>query len=246
MTNNETKVVNIPDIQERVFKKITEYGWGDALKYFIKGTDYQKILKTLADEVSSGKRFTPRVAESINAFRYCNYDNLKVVLIGQDPYPQLGVADGLAFSCSVKGKPEASLRYILKAIDSTVYPERNPNLLDYTDRCDLKPWAEQGVLLLNTALSTQIGKAGSHQDLWKPFMGSLIDHLNHHKPGLIYILLGKKAQEWEDMIESSAKILKASHPASAAYNKQQNWDCNDVFNKTNKLLGDQELPEIVW
>lgn len=246
MSNNESKVVNIPDIQERVFKKLTEYGWGEALKYFIKGDDYYKIMKTLAHEVSIGKRFTPRVAESINAFRYCNYDDLKVVLIGQDPYPQFGVADGLAFSCSVKMKPEASLRYILKAIDKTVYPDRKPDLLDYSNRCDLKPWARQGVLLLNTALSTEIGKAGSHQELWKPFIGSLIDHFNHHKPGLIYILLGKKAQEWEDMIEDTAKILKASHPASAAYSKLQDWDCNDVFNETNKLLGDQELPEIVW
>lgn len=246
MSNNATNVVNIPDIQDKVYQKLSEYGWSEPFKYFIKGDEYRTILTTLAKEVAEGKRFTPRIAESLNAFRYCNYDDLKVVIIGQDPYPQLGVADGLAFSCSVKGRPEASLRYILRAIDHTVYKKEHDTFSEHHNRCDLRTWAKQGVLLLNSALSTQIGKPGSHQEMWKPFVATLIDHLNRTKPGLIYILFGKKAHEWEDVIENTASVLKASHPASAAYNKQKEWDCNDVFNKANVILGNQELPEITW
>ena len=246
MNNNATNVVNIPDIQARMYQKIVEYGWADALKFFMNSDDYANILRTLAQEVADGKRFTPRIADTFNAFKYCSMDNLKVVLIGQDPYPQLGVADGLAFSCSIKLKREASLNYMLKALDKTVYPDRVFTDDEELARLDLRTWAEQGVLLLNSALTTQIGKPGTHQDLWKPFLASLLDNLSHNKPGLIYILLGKKAQEWEDLIDADATILKASHPAAAAYSKLSEWDCCDVFNKTNEILGKKELPKIIW
>jgi len=163
-------------------------------------------------------------------------------VIGQDPYPQIGVADGMAFSCGNTRKKEASLRYIHKAIVQTVYEgKKNPNDLDP----DLKSWAEQGVLLLNTSLTTEIGKIGRHFDLWKNFTAYLLDILNSREP-LVWVFLGKKAQEYADLIDDKHTKLFASHPASAAYAREQNWDCNDVFNQVNHYLLSQGKSPVTW
>ncbi len=120
--------------------------------------------------------------------------DLKVVMLSQDPYPQPYVASGIAFSCDVTGKPEKSLKYIFKAIESTVYTD------GYTWDPDLTRWSNQGILMLNTALTTQINKSGTHYDLWRPFLTFLFDYITIHNPGLVYGFLGKKAQDWADVI----------------------------------------------
>jgi uracil-DNA glycosylase len=156
------------------------------------------------------------------------------------PYPQPYVADGIAFSCSNIGKPEASLRYIFKALEETVYPE------GYLWDPDLARWSNQGVLMLNSALTTQINKTGTHYALWESFLIFLFDYLNVNHPGLVYVFLGKKAQEWADTIADNNFKLFCSHPASAAYQNLERWDCNDVFNKTNEILSNQNNEKIIW
>lgn len=236
-----SKIINIPDIQDKMYQKLTETGWQEPLRWFLKGSDFEDILHKLVDDVQEGHRFTPKVGDIFNAFIMCPLDTVRVVIIGQDPYPQLGVADGIAFSCSNSKYPEASLRYILNEINETIYSGK----LISTD-INLARWAQQGVLLLNTALTTRIGKPGTHKEIWKPFTSHVLDFLHWNNPGLIYVLLGKEAQSWESVIGDNNYILKASHPASAAYSKSKDWQSNDVFNEVNKLLGKQELPEIVW
>jgi uracil DNA glycosylase len=112
---------------------------------------------------------------------------------------------------------------------------------------DLSRWSRQGVLLLNTALTTQIDKVGTHYDIWKDFIMYTLDMLSLTNSGLIFILLGAKAQELESVITPAHYVLKASHPASAAYTKTT-WDCNNVFNKANELLAKNNGPEykIEW
>lgn len=232
--------VDIQQVREKMYEKLKPSGWGDKLKTFILSSDFETILNELLAEARAGKRFTPQIKQVFRAFEECPIDQLKVVMIGQDSYPQAGVADGIAFSCSNTGKPEASLRYIFKAIQHTLQIE------DYIWNPDLARWSNQGILMLNTAFTTQIGKVGTHYKLWRPFLEFLIDYLTVNHPGIVYVFLGKKAQEWADLIPDNNFKLMASHPASAAYLNLDTWECNDIFNKTSEIVHRQFNYKIVW
>ena len=159
----------------------------------------------------------------------------------RQPYPQIGIADGIAFSCSnVKGM-QASLRYILKEVDRTVY-----NNQIVSENQDLTRWANQGILLLNTALTTEIGKIGVHYDIWKPFTAYLLDWLNNYNSGLVYVYMGKKAEEWSDLTNDNNYKFVVSHPASAGYGKLQSWDSKDVFNQVSKIVEANNNYKIIW
>lgn len=222
--------INLEEIKEKLIKKFEGTGWDIKLRSFIKSDDFSKIISNLYDEKMEGKRFTPPLKYVFRAFEECPLDKLKVVIVGQDVYPHLGVADGIAFSCSLTGKAQPSLKNILKEVNKTVYNEEN-----VSEDVDLKRWANQGVLMLNTALTCQIDKVGSHYDIWKDFVAYIIDMLNLTNSGIIFILFGAKAQELESLIGDNHYVLKATHPASAVYNGGT-WDCNDVFNKANAII----------
>tara|TARA_R100000544_G_C2223141_1_gene58846 strand:+ start:402 stop:1085 length:684 start_codon:yes stop_codon:yes gene_type:complete len=222
--------IDINNLRERLIEKLIESGWEPALSPFINGLSFDIIMNNLVTLVESGRRFTPKFKDTMNAFVECPYDDLKVIVIGQDPYPQLGVADGIAFSCSNKGKAEKSLQYINKAIG--------------TDHVDLRCWANQGVLLLNTAFTVEVNKIGSHMNMWKPFVEYLFDLINRHKRDIPVIMMGRKAEEWQVNL-SNQKLYKVSHPASAAYRGGE-WDSKNVFEEVNKELLKQQKDRITW
>lgn len=238
--------INPSEVSDKLYNVLKESntGWHNLLKGFLLSKDFVNILSTLENLVNDDKRFTPPLKDVFRAFTECPLDKLRVVVVGQDPYPQLGVADGIAFSCSKKDKKEASLRYIHKAIAKTVYNDE----VDFNSLSnDLSTWSNQGILMLNTALTCEVKKIGTHIDIWSPFIAYLFDMLNSRDQELIFVFLGKKAQGYEDLVDDIRHfILKASHPASAAYNKQKEWDCSDVFNKVNGILESREWPKIVW
>jgi len=127
--------VNLQDVKEKLHKKLEVSGWGEKLRSFMLSTDMDKILDVLLKEAMDGKRFTPPMKYVFRAFEECPYDKVNVVIIGQDPYPQLEVADGIAFSCSIKDKPEVSLQHIFKAIKESVPKEfQDPNPTNNLDR----------------------------------------------------------------------------------------------------------------
>lgn len=243
MEKVQQPTVNIEQTVEKLQDMLRDSGWQSLLKSFMVSDDFHQTISTLAQQVSDGKRFTPPLKQVFRAFQECPVQDLKVVVIGQDPYPQIGVADGIAFSCGNTGKREASLRYIHKAICDTVYngEKQVPDLSP-----DLTPWANQGVLMLNTSLTTEIGKIGRHFDLWKAFTAFTIDMLSNHAQPLVWVFLGKKAQEYAEMIDDKHIKLFASHPASAAYAHQQVWNCNDVFNQVNDHLTAMGKAPVVW
>ena len=234
--------IDINNLREKLIEKIEPSGWEPALSPFINGLSFDMIMNSLVSLVESGRRFTPKFKDVMNAFVECPYDDLKVIVIGQDPYPQLGVADGIAFSCSNKGKAEKSLQYILK---QTIGDYTKTGRAIYTpEECDLKRWANQGVLLLNTAFTCEVNKIGSHYNLWKPYAEYLFDLINKHKKDLPVIMMGRKAEEWERYF-SNHTLFKVTHPASAAYRGGE-WDCKDVFNKVNDHLEKHGKDRIVW
>lgn len=237
-----TQTVDLAEIKCKLIEKLTPSGWATKLRGFIQSSDFDKILERLLSERDEGKRFTPPLKYAFRAFEECPEKDLKIVMIGQDPYPHLGVADGIAFSCSLTGKSQPSLKNMFGAIEETVH-QGFPTHQDP----DLTRWANQGVLCLNTALTTQVDKIGTHYDIWKDFIMYVIDMLSLTNSGLIFMLLGKQAQELESVIGSHHHILTASHPASAAYTGGK-WDCNDIFNKANELLEKMNGPQykIKW
>ena len=234
--------IDINNLRDNINNKLSDSNWERVLSPYINGLNFDYIVNSLADGVKKGRRFTPKFKDTFNAFIECPYDDLKVVIVGQDPYPQLGVADGIAFSCSNKGKAEKSLQFILK---QTIGDFTETGRVIYTpEECDLRRWSNQGVLLINTALTVEINKIGSHYGLWKSFTEYLFDTLNRHNKNLIFVLMGKKAEEWAPLL-SNIKIYKVAHPASAAY-KGGEWDCKDVFNKVNLELEKQDKTCIEW
>jgi uracil-DNA glycosylase len=220
--------IDIEEIKQKLFDKLEISGWDKLFKSFIFSSEFDDILTKLWSLSQEDKRFTPPLKQVFRAFEECPYDKLQIVIIGQDPYPQLGVADGIAFSCSNTDKLQPSLKYILDEVNRTLYAGNSIS----TD-LDLKRWANQGVLMLNTALTVEVGKIGSHYDIWKPFTAYLLDGLNNYKSDLVYVYMGKKAEEWSDITSDNNIKFFLKHPASAAYNGSK-WDSNNVFMEIQK------------
>jgi uracil-DNA glycosylase len=218
--------MDLQETKQKMFDKLEPSGWGKVFKSFIFSSDFDDILTKLYTLSQADKRFTPPLKQVFRAFEECPYDKLQIVIIGQDPYPQLGVADGISFSCSNTDKLQPSLRYILDEINRSVYGG-HPGSLDV----DLKRWSNQGVLMLNTALTVEVCKIGSHYDIWKSFTAYLLDWLNTHDSGLVYLYMGKKAEEWSDLTDDNTSIKYfVKHPASAAYSGGR-WNSEGVFMK---------------
>lgn len=230
----------IDNIKQKMFEKLEANGWGRVLKSFIFSSEFTDILTKLYVLSMSDKRFTPPLKQVFRAFEECPYDDLKVVIIGQDPYPTLGVADGISFSCSNTNKLQPSLKFILQEVDRTVY---NNQII--SEDLDLKRWANQGILMLNTALTVEVGKIGSHYDIWKPFTAYVLDLLNSYNPGLVYVYMGKKAEEWSELTGDNNHKFTVKHPASAVYNGSK-WDSNDIFNKVSAIIKNQTNYKITW
>lgn len=231
--------VNLEDVQQKLYEKLVPSGWGNKLKTFILSDDFRSILETLLQESQAGNRFTPVIKQLFRAFEECPYNELKVVVIGQDHYPKANIADGIAFSCSNTGEVQASLRNIFKELDRTVYSE------GHTHDPDLARWSNQGVLMLNTALTTQIGKIGVHVELWKPFIAFLLDMLAFHNSGIIYVFMGAKAREWAKMVPVNNYKFFTLHPAAASYSGGE-WNSGNMFNQIAMILKRDMNFDIVW
>lgn len=236
----DTNLSIIQDTKQKIIKLLTPSGWAEKLRIFLNSQDMDDLLEKLLTESREGKNFTPTLKDVFRAFTECPFDQIKTVIIGQDPYPTMGVADGISFSCSKTGKLQPSLRYIMGAINTTVYKQSK----DTPQNVDLTRWANQGVLMLNTALTCQIDKIGSHYEIWKEFFFMVIDVITTHKKEVPVVLLGKQAHAYS--IYLTNPIIKVSHPASAAYAKNHDWDCGDCFNKINEILISQQKIPINW
>jgi uracil-DNA glycosylase len=233
--------LDIEEIKQKMFAKLQPSGWDKVLKSFIFSSDFDKIISQLAELAKDGRRFTPPLKSIFRAFEECPIDQLKVVIVGQDPYPQFGVADGISFSCSNTNELQPSLSYIFNEINRTCY-NGQPVFTDV----NLTRWSNQGILMLNTALTTTVGKSGQHYHIWKPFTAFLFDYLTWNQKGLVYVYLGKEARDWSDSVNDYNHKLFASHPASAAYLKSKSWDSQNVFNKTNEIVQKNYNVKLIW
>ena len=244
-TKSKIEKVNIAEIQEGLYEKLKPSGWAAHLKGFILSAEFTKILMKLLEDSQNSKNFTPKVKQLFRAFEECPYNDLKVIILGQDPYTTLeddvNVADGIAFSCGNTGAIQPDLKFMLNEVQDQIYPQGMTNWDP-----DLKRWANQGVLLLNSALTTTLGKTGTHYLLWEPFIVYVLDYLSWNNPGLIYAFLGKKAQEFmPGMTENNWKFT-APHPVVGAYDKDDKWESNDLFKKISEQLHKNNNLKITW
>lgn len=182
----------------------------------------------------------PHFKDVFKAFELCPYNKLTVVMLSQDPYPQKDVATGLAFA-NKKDTTELSpsLEIIKEAVINFEIPH---NYITFVP--DLESWANQGVLLLNSALTVEEGKIGSHINMWRPFISKFLYNLSCFNNGLIYILFGKQAQSFKYYIGDRGHIIEVEHPAYYARIKQ-NMPYK-VFTDINKLLKLYWDTEITW
>ena len=178
------------------------------------------------------------------AFKECPYNELKVIIMGQEPYSQINVADGIAFSCSkatIPSEIQECLNFILQEINKTVY---NGECISNVP--DLTRWSNQGILMLNTALTAQIGKINQHYSIWKTFLNYLFDYLTNYNTGLVYIYLGKEAKNWESSVGINNYKFFGTHPISAIYSKSKKWDSELIFVKTTEIVKNNHNYIINW
>ncbi|QKF72268.1 uracil-DNA glycosylase, family 1 [Aliarcobacter faecis] len=205
-----------------------------------KQKDYYKSLKVQIDERYEATRVFPEKKDIFKAFSLTKLDNLKVVILGQDPYHGFGQAQGLAFSTPANIKNPPSMQNILKEI----YDD-----LQKTSLCidgDLTPWAKQGVLLLNTVLTVEEGKAGSHQNMgWEIFTDNIIKYISQNCKDIVFLLWGSPAIRKKVLIdERKHHILTTVHPSPlSAY--RGFFGCKH-FSKTNEILISLEKEAILW
>jgi uracil-DNA glycosylase len=200
---------------------------------------FQAALDYVKNERKAGKTIYPKQTDIFNAFKLSPFEKVKVVLLGQDPYHGPGQAHGLAFSVQTGVAPPPSLKNIFKELQSDLgftIPKHG---------C-LEPWAEQGVLLLNTFLTVEVGKPQSHAKIgWEEFTDKVIKILSDEKEGLVFLLWGAHAQRKGELINSSKhSLLACAHPSPFSANR--GFFGYKPFSKTNAILKANGQSEIDW
>lgn len=181
--------------------------------------------------VGKTKPIVPAYKDIFKAFTLCSRRDCKIVFLGQDPYPQKGVATGVLFGNKEDtSELSPSLEVIKEAAINYEIPHP-PLKFDVT----LESWAKQGILMINSAFTCEMNKPGSHVMLWRPFVSKLLQNLSNTTPGLVYVLFGEQAQTFEPYINKRVNsVIKIHHPAYYArtHTKMPYW----VFTELNKLM----------
>ena len=184
----------------------------------------------------------PSIKDVFKAFKLCPYNKCRVIFVGQDPYPQRGVAQGVLFGNS-SDTPENKLSPSLQIIKESVINFEIPHNLITFDPT-LESWAKQGILMINSALTTEVGKIGVHMMKWRPFMIAFLKQMSMINPGIIYVLFGSQAQILEPYISKNNYVLKIEHPAYfARTNKKMPYH---IWKDINKILYDLYGERIEW
>ena len=212
--------------------------WDNLLKEEV-NKDYFKTLINYINEEYKEKTIYPKKTEVFNAFKYTDYTNVKVVILGQDPYHGPNQAEGLSFSVSNEVIKPPSLKNIFKELESDLgipFPEYN----------SLKPWAKEGVLLLNAVLTVEEHKPASHANKgWETFTDEIIKLINKKDEPVVFILWGNYAREKKKFITNpNHYIIESPHPSP--FSARNGFFGSNPFSKTNDFLKRQGIKEINW
>ena len=213
--------------------------WKTILDSEFDKTYFKELIHFVSNEYQNTTCFPPK-QQIFNALNYCSVANIKVVIIGQDPYHDHNQANGLCFSVNEGVKYPPSLVNIFKEIqtDLEIAPPNSG---------DLSRWAGQGVLLLNTVLTVKAHEANSHQKKgWEKFTDAILKSISQNTEGVVFMLWGGSAQKKEKLIDTEKHhILKSGHPSPLSANRGY-WFGNKHFSKANAFLKELRKEEVVW
>lgn len=216
-----------------------EESWKEALKAEFVKPYFQQIILFLKTEKAAGKTIYPPGNLIFNAFEKTPLPNVKVVLLGQDPYHGKGQAHGLSFSVPGGVPPPPSLVNIYKELKTDIG-------LPIPTTGNLTKWAEQGVMLLNASLTVRAGEPASHSKIgWMLFTDAVIEKISQLKENVVFMLWGKFAQDKQSLVdETKHMVLKAAHPSPFSVDKGF-YGCRH-FSKTNEYLTANGIDPIDW
>ncbi len=213
--------------------------WKNILHQEFEKTYFKNLIAFVKSEYENHTCY-PKRKEIFAAFDYCSLDDLKVIIIGQDPYHGPNQANGLCFSVNDDITHPPSLKNIFKEIST----ELNQ---DYPQSGNLEKWAKQGVLLLNATLTVRAHEAGSHQKKgWETFTDAIIKQISKEKDDVVFLLWGGFAKKKVKLIDKMKHhILESGHPSPLSANRGY-WFGNKHFSKTNAFLKSINKREINW
>ncbi|MDD4187979.1 MAG: uracil-DNA glycosylase [Bacilli bacterium] len=212
--------------------------WDEKLKIIWESDRFKKILNFINNEYKT-KTIYPKLENIFNALKLTPYENVKVVIVGQDPYHGENEAHGLSFSVLDGVKIPPSLKNIYKELESDlgIKPSLSGNLTN---------WAKEGVLLLNTSLTVIKNQPNSHKDIgWQMLTDYIIKVLNLKENGVVFILWGKYAQTKKKLITNhNHLIIESSHPSP--FSAHQGFFGSKPFSRTNEFLLKNKKKPIYW
>ncbi|WP_068083139.1 uracil-DNA glycosylase [Polycladidibacter stylochi] len=216
-----------------------DYKWQEFLECESAKSYYEALMHSIAEQEALGHEIYPPLDVRFAAFEMTAFDDVKVVILGQDPYHGAGQAHGLSFSVLEGVKVPPSLR--------NIYKELHSDLITSVPRHgNLSAWARQGVLLLNTSLTVNAGTAGSHSKFgWQKFTDAAIGKLNEEREGLVFVLWGAPAQKKTTLIDEARHlILKAPHPSPLSAHR--GFFGSKPFSQANTYLQARGETPIDW
>lgn len=201
--------------------------WYDFLKEELESDEFKELIKNVKNEYNN-KIIYPKYKDIFKAFKLCNIDDVKVVIIGQDPYHGENEATGLAFSVEDNIKTPPSLRNIFIELNNDLKINKTNNSLDN--------WAKQGVFLINSVLTVEKDKPGSHKFLnWERFTDYVIKVISDKKENIVFILLGNYARSKKPLIdEKKHLIIETTHPSP--FSVHRGFFGSKIFSRTNNYL----------
>ena len=215
-----------------------EHSWPSARAAEFGKPYFEQLVRFLHGEKAAGKVIYPPGSQIFRAFELTPVDQVKVVILGQDPYHGPGQAMGLSFSVPDGVPAPPSLRNIFQEVETDLG-------IRMSGRPNLEKWARQGVLLLNAVLTVQAGQPTSHSRAgWQEFTDAVIRYLSEHREGIVFLLWGRFAAEKAALIDSSRHhVLLAAHPSPLA--RGAFFGCRH-FSKTNQILVSEGKTPIDW
>lgn len=217
--------------------------WLSHLLPYFDGPDYQRVMDLIRADELANIRVYPLYTDRYRAFELTPLGKVKCVIIGQDPYHGEGQANGLAFSVNKGMKLPPSLNNIFKELQSE-YPNKMPAAIE--SEGDLSMWSEQGVLLLNAALTVCESAPLSHQNCgWEPLIQQVIATINSQCSGVVFVLWGKSAQRYKSFVDTEIHaVIEGVHPSPLSAHR--GFFGSKPFSKINELLKNQGKSPIIW
>lgn len=231
-------------------REMFEEGWYKVLESHLESIAFRKIGFTLKELAAKRVLIAPKFVDTFRAFKECPWDKLHTVLLGQDSYPGIAdeknfVADGLAFSSRYSTKCPKSLNNIFHAVDADIFNGAAEHL---GDTHDLSYWANQGILLINCALSLPIKeRSGAHIELWRPFITYVLKTINERKDSIAFGLFGKHAQAYRPLLTNQTfGIYTCEHPAAVEHRGTGKWNHEEIFKRIDAFHKFKNNIHINW